>query len=47
MRLFDIGDIQIDGEGGIQDPYQDNNYGEFDSGYGSSKYKKNFDNFKF
>lgn len=47
MRLFDIGDIQIDGEGGIQDPYQDNNYGEFDTGYGSSKYKKNFDNFKF
>lgn len=41
MRLFDIGDIKIDTEGGIADPYEDN------FGSQKSKYKKNFDGFKF
>jgi hypothetical protein len=47
MRLFDIGDVQIDGEGGIHDPYQDYTYGKTDAPFGGSSYKKNFDNFKY
>ena len=41
MRLFDIGDIQIEGDSGLHDPYS-----EYSSG---SSYKKNlkFDGFKF
>jgi replicative DNA helicase len=47
MRLFDIGDVQIDGDNGLTDPYQDRSYGNKPSYGGGSSYKKNFDNFKF
>jgi replicative DNA helicase len=47
MRLFDIGDVQIDGDNGLTDPYQDRSYSNKPSYGGGSSYKKNFDNFKF
>jgi hypothetical protein len=46
MRLFDIGDIQIEGDNGLHDPYSEHSYGKTQSSSGSS-YKKNFDGFKF
>lgn len=46
MRLYDIGNISIDGEGGIQDNYINHDYDnppfEVDS-----KFSKNFNDFKF
>jgi len=48
MRLFDIGDIQIDdSDSGLHDPYKDHSYGKTQSSSGGSSYKKNFDGFKF
>ena len=47
MRLFDIGDIQIEGDSGLHDPYKDHSYGRTQSSSSGSTYKKNFDDFKF
>jgi hypothetical protein len=45
MRLYDIGDIKIDGEVGLHDPYP--NSGDFDDFEPPSKYKNKFDSFKY
>ena len=47
MRLFDIGDIQIEGDSGLHDPYADHSYGKTQSSSGSYKKNLNFDGFKF
>lgn len=50
MRLFDIGNITVDGEGGIQDNYQTHNsYDDFDDlpFTKSEKFSKNFNDFKY